>query len=92
MIGIGSMMRLVFTDYPIMSRRDRDLHESGIKIQKKFYQELLVNKRIFVNKNGIMFLSTENSSEIVDKFISSIVDSTLLLKAWKLSVDNIMSD
>jgi len=81
MIGIGSMMRLVFTDYPIMSRRDRDLHESRIEIQKKFYQELLVNKRIFVNKNGIMFLSTENSSEIVDKFISSIIDSTLLLKA-----------
>ena len=80
MIGIGSMLRLVFTDYPVMSRKDRDIQESNISIQKEFYKELLIKKNIFVNSNGIIFLSTEHSMEVVDSLISGIIDLTSLLK------------
>ena len=80
MIGIGSMLRLVFTDYPVMSRRDRDLQESDISIQKEFYKELLIKKNIFVNSNGIIFLSTQHSKEVVDSLISGIIDLISLLK------------
>ena len=73
MIGIGSMLRLVFTDYPVMSRRDRDLQESDISIQKEFYKELLIKKNIFVNSNGIIFLSTQHSKEVVDSLAAAFI-------------------
>jgi len=74
-IGIGSMFRIVFTDYNILSRKDRDLYENNISIQQKFYNDLLFNKHIFVNGNRIMFLSTEHSKNIIDNVISAIIDS-----------------
>ena len=80
MIGIGSMLKLIFTDYPVMSRRDRDLQESDISIQKEFYRQLLIKKNIFVNSNGIIFLSTEHSNEVVDSIISGVIELTSLLK------------
>jgi len=74
-IGIGSIFRIVFTDHKILSRKDRELYESDLSIQQKFYDDLLTKKNIFVNSNRIMFLSTEHSKEIVDNIVSSIVDS-----------------
>ena len=80
-IGIGSMMRLIFTNHFIKSRKDRDLNEVGADTQRKFYKKML-DYGIFVNSNGILFLSTEHSDEDVDKIISSIIlsTSTLLLE------------
>jgi len=79
MIGIGSMLKLIFTDSPVMSRKDRDLKELDISTQSFFYQELLFKKNIFVNTNGIIFLSTEHSNEVVESIISGIIDLTSLL-------------
>lgn len=75
MIGIGSILRLVFTDYPILSRRDRDLHESDISLQDAFYSHLLVHSSVFVNKNRIIFLSTKHTEEVIDKLLTSIIES-----------------
>lgn len=80
MIGIGSMLKLIFTDYPIKSRKDRDLHELDVSTQSFFYKELLFKKNIFVNSNGIIFLSTEHSNEVVEAIISGILNLTSLLK------------
>jgi glutamate-1-semialdehyde 2,1-aminomutase len=81
MIGIGSMLKLIFTDYPVMSRKDRDLQELDISAQSFFYKELLFKKNIFVNSNGIIFLSTEHSNEVIETIISGIIDLTSLLKS-----------
>jgi glutamate-1-semialdehyde 2,1-aminomutase len=81
MIGIGSMVRLVFSDYSVMSRRERDQEECDISIQRAFYKDLLIKKNIFVNSNGIIFLSTEHSHEDVDSIMSGIIDLTSLLKS-----------
>ena len=80
-MGIGSMMRIIFTNHFIKSRKDRDLNEVGVDTQRKFYKKML-DYGIFVNSNGILFLSTEHSDEDVDKIISSIIlsTSTLLLE------------
>jgi len=75
MMGIGSMMRIIFTDCQIKSRRDRDLNEVDISTQKKFYQKML-SLGVFVNTNGIIFLSTENSDNDVIKILESIILST----------------
>ena len=80
MMGIGSMMRLIFSDHLIESRRDRDLSEADVTLQKKFYKNMLSNG-IFVNNNGILFLSTEHSNDDIEKIISSIILSTPILTA-----------
>jgi len=77
-MGIGSMMRLVFSDRPIKSRRDRDLSEVDASLQKRFYKKMLSNG-VFVNNNGILFLSTVHSSDDIEKIITSIILSTPIL-------------
>ncbi len=77
-MGIGSMMRLIFSDQLIKSRRDRDLSEIDTGLQKKFYKKMLSNG-VFVNNNGILFLSTEHSKDDIEKIISSIVLSVPIL-------------
>ena len=42
--------------------------------------EYCFKKNIFVNSNGIIFLSTEHSNEVVEVIISGIIDLTPLLK------------
>jgi len=74
------MMRLIFSDHLIESRRDRDLSEADVTLQKKFYKNMLSNG-IFVNNNGILFLSTEHSNDDIEKIISSIILSTPILTA-----------
>ncbi|MCT7530903.1 aspartate aminotransferase family protein [Aliarcobacter cryaerophilus] len=75
MIGLNSMLRLVFTDYPIKSRQDRDKYELNIEKQNKFYKYLLEEKKIFVNGNRIIFLSITYSKKDVEYLIKSLVDA-----------------
>ena len=72
-MGINSMMRLIFTNYPIRSRQDRDKHEESYLHQKTFYNYLLHERGIFVNSNGIIFLSTKHSSSILGEMIESFI-------------------
>lgn len=68
MMGVKSMMRLIFTDKEIKSRKEREVHEISRDKQIRFYQEL--NKSgIYVGGNGIIFLSVVHESTIVDKVI-----------------------
>lgn len=62
-IGIGSMLRVVFTDFPILSRRDRDNHEVKNPYFRKYFSKAMANKGIFIPSNGITFLSTEHTTE-----------------------------
>lgn len=75
MIGIGSMLRLVFTNYPIQSRFDRDKYELSYEKQKSFYDYLLYEKNIFINGNRIIFLSTKHSDSDIEYIIHSIIES-----------------
>lgn len=75
MIGIHSMLRLIFTDYPIKSRQDRDTYELNIEKQNKFYKYLLEEKNIFVNGNRIIFLSINYKKEEIEYLIKSLFDT-----------------
>ncbi len=77
MIGIGSMLRLIFTDKPIKSRRERDRYGIDSSLQNLFYLFLLLEKGIFVNDNRIIFLSTQHKREHIEKIIKSITDSLI---------------
>ncbi|MDD5063427.1 MAG: aminotransferase class III-fold pyridoxal phosphate-dependent enzyme [Phycisphaerae bacterium] len=68
MQGIGSMLRLIFTDYPIKSRRDRDEYECDRGIQDLFYTEML-NRGVHVGSNRIVFLSTAHTISVVKELI-----------------------
>ncbi len=68
MIGINSMLRFVFTDYPIKSRHNRDKYEVDIKIQNLFYLDIL-NAGVYISSNRINFLSTKHSKKELDKII-----------------------
>lgn len=80
MMGIGSMMRLVFTDYPIKSRRDRDKYEFDMAVQNHFYTALL-NSGVHVGSNRINFLSVAHDRPDVDRVAGIYID--LLLKFKK---------
>jgi glutamate-1-semialdehyde 2,1-aminomutase len=74
MIGINAMLRLVYTDYPIKSRQERDKYEIPYLQQIKFAKILLEEKKIFINTNGIIFLSIAHTSEDIEYLIESIKD------------------
>lgn len=74
MIGLNSMLRLVFTDYAIKSRQDRDKYELEIDKQNEFYKYLVKEKKIFVNGNRIIFLSTKYTKEDTQYLIDSMID------------------
>ena len=74
MQGIGSMLRLIFTDYPIKSRRDRDEHECAREIQDLFYIEML-SRGVHVASNRIVFLSTAHKREHIKKIAHSITET-----------------
>lgn len=76
MIGLNSMLRLVFTDYPIRSRQDRDKYEASTSKQNDFYKCLLKEHNIFVNKNRIIFLSINYDKTTIER----------LLEAFKMSL------
>ncbi len=74
MIGLNSMLRLVFTDYPIKSRQERDSYELDAEKQNQFYKYLLDEKNIFVNGNRILFLSINYDQELLDGLVKSLID------------------
>ena len=75
MIGLNSMLRLVFTDYPIKSRQDRDKYEISYEQQNNFYKYLLEEKNIFVNGNRIIFLSIKYSKQDIEYLVESLIDA-----------------
>jgi glutamate-1-semialdehyde 2,1-aminomutase len=81
MIGLNSMLRFIFTDYPIKSRQDRDKYELSIDIQNKFYKYLLDTKDIFINSNGIIFLSISHKTKIVKYIIKSFIEAIDTIKS-----------
>ena len=74
-MGINSMVRLIFTDYPIKSRQDRDNYESDAAVQKEFYNYLFNKKGIFVNSNGIIFFSIKHSDSVVEEMVKSFIEA-----------------
>ncbi len=65
-IGIGSLFRIIFTDKPVRSRRDRDLMEIPYPAQRDFYAQLL-SAGVHVGGNGINSLSLAHTDEDLDK-------------------------
>jgi glutamate-1-semialdehyde 2,1-aminomutase len=72
MIGIGSMLRLVHTRKNIKSRRERDYFEGNLSRIEKFYDDLLINEKIFVNNNKIIFLSVKHNEKVISQLLNSI--------------------
>lgn len=66
MIGCGSMSRLLLTDRPVRSRRERDHLEVDMAAQARFYAALL-EAGVHVGGNRINFLSMAHTSAIVDQ-------------------------
>ena len=62
MIGVGSMLRLLLTDRPVSSRRQRDLLEPEMAIQKGFYAALR-EKGVYIGSNRIIFLSVAHGPD-----------------------------
>jgi glutamate-1-semialdehyde 2,1-aminomutase len=75
MTGIGSMSRMIFTDKPIKSRRERDRYEIDDALQKLFYSYLRFEKGVHISGNRIIFLSTANKKEHIEKIMRSIIES-----------------
>ena len=83
MYGIGSICRLIFTDKTIKSARDRDRLEAPKALQSRFYQNLL-EKKIYVAGNRLMFISTAHSNNEISTVINEINISLQELKSEKL--------
>ncbi|MDF1875770.1 aminotransferase class III-fold pyridoxal phosphate-dependent enzyme [Sulfurimonas sp. SAG-AH-194-I05] len=70
MIGINSMLRFVFTDYPIKSRHNRDTYEVSLDVQNLFYTDLL-NEGVHIASNRINFLSMKHRKKELKQIISA---------------------
>ena len=73
MIGVGSFLRLLFTDAPVSSRRDRDRLELPARLQKLFFNYLLLHKGININSSGVIFLSTQHDDQITGELIAGFL-------------------
>ncbi|MDB2562510.1 aminotransferase class III-fold pyridoxal phosphate-dependent enzyme, partial [Sulfurimonas sp.] len=73
-MGMNSMLRFIFTDYPIKSRQDRDKYEAEVELQEKVYKFLL-EEEVFVNNNRIIFLSILHTEDIIQDMIKSCIDA-----------------
>ena len=73
-MGIGSMSRLIFTDKPVSSRRDRDHLEAPQELQSRFYLHLL-KKGVHVSSNRILFISGAHGKADVARIIKAICES-----------------
>lgn len=82
MIGIGSTARMIFTDKPIRSRRERDRYEVDNTLQKLFYSHLRFEEAVHVGSNGIIFLSTSHKKEHIEQVIKSIIGSLEFLNKY----------
>jgi len=72
-VGHGSISRIIFTDDKINNRKERDEKENQDK-KKEFYRRSF-DAGLYVGSNGIMFMSTAHTPDIVSKMIE-IVNST----------------
>ena len=70
--GIGSFLRLLFTDKFVGSRRDRDHLEISQVVQRAFYHELL-NRGILVGSNRILYLSAAHDQRTVDQVADTMI-------------------
>jgi len=75
MTGIGSISRIIFTDKPIRSRRERDRYEIDDALQKLFYSYLRFEKGVHISGNRIIFLSAAHKKEQVEKIVRSIIEA-----------------
>jgi len=71
MIGIGSMLRLVYTKKNINSRKERDYFEGDALNMEDFYKKLLVNEKVFINNNKLIFLSTMHNKKTISQLLRS---------------------
>ncbi len=74
-IGIGSMLRMIFTDKVVRSRRDRDKYEEDNALQKLFYSYLRFEKGVHISSNRVVFISTAHKKEHIEKIVESITAS-----------------
>jgi glutamate-1-semialdehyde 2,1-aminomutase len=76
MIGVGSMLRLVFAKPPISSRRQRDITEVPYSQQLDFYAAMLM-QGVHVAANRINFLSVAHSEPDILKLTQAYSDVLL---------------
>lgn len=67
MVGVGSKSRVLFTKQHVTNRAERDLHENA-QLRVTFCEEAF-KQGIYIGANGIQFLSTAHTPEIVQKII-----------------------
>lgn len=72
-VGVGSITRILFTENNVRNRKERDACEDLVW-KEEFYRKLY-NKGVLVGKNGIMFMSSAHSPDIVDTIINTINSS-----------------
>ena len=73
MTGIGSMSRLLFSDRPLASRRDRDKWELEVALQDRFYLHLLLRNGVHVSSNRIVFFSTAHKKHHVQNITEAMI-------------------
>ena len=83
MYGIGSICRLIFSDKPITSARDRDRLEAPKSVQIRFYKSIL-EKKIYVAGNRLIFVSASHSHSEISLLINEINNTLLELKSENL--------
>jgi len=69
-VGLSGILRFLFTDKRITTRRERDMLEASRAIQDLFYDMLLLDG-IHVGTNRIMFLSDQHDEEHMIQLASS---------------------
>jgi glutamate-1-semialdehyde 2,1-aminomutase len=72
MIGIGSISRLIFTDKPIRSRRERDRFECPPDVQDRFFEYLLLEEGIHISGSRGVFLSMAHQKEHIQQFLQAV--------------------
>jgi glutamate-1-semialdehyde 2,1-aminomutase len=72
-VGIKSMLRIIFTDKMIKSRKDRERYEISQYQQVIFYKQLLI-QGVYIGNNGIIFISIVHNEEIINAVIRAICD------------------
>jgi len=72
--NFGSMFRFIFTDFPVKSRKERDMYELPLNIQNMFYRYLL-DQGVYIGSNRINFISTVHTKYLLDEFIAKVINS-----------------
>jgi glutamate-1-semialdehyde 2,1-aminomutase len=83
MIGAGSVFRLLFTDKPVRSRRERDMLEAGSDVQQPFYACML-DAGVHVGSNRINFLSAAHDDAQTARIRDAYLETLALFHAADL--------